>query len=212
MTTTTVYLDESGDLGFDFTKAKTSRHFLMTGFATLDPRAVQKAVKAVFRSMPKAQVKARHGVLHAVREDAATVRRLLTRLARLDGQVVVLRLNKQQAAASGADQHAIYIRLANLAVAELTNVATSEEAGAVRLVASRRETNRLLNEHFRADVAAAADARGLDPQVDILRPSADKGLQAADFLSWSFFHEFEHGDATFSSLVRSLDLRVVDVA
>jgi hypothetical protein len=53
--TTTVYLDESGDLGFDFANARTSRHFPVAALASVDTKAIGKAVKKVFGAFTKAQ-------------------------------------------------------------------------------------------------------------------------------------------------------------
>ncbi|MDR1187326.1 MAG: DUF3800 domain-containing protein [Bifidobacteriaceae bacterium] len=46
--TTTVYLDESGDLGFDMSRGKTSRWFLVTALICSETKPVDKAVKKIF--------------------------------------------------------------------------------------------------------------------------------------------------------------------
>jgi hypothetical protein len=48
-----IYLDESGDLGFDFTKSKTTRHFVIT-LLVCDGRSVhvqfEKAVRRTLKN------------------------------------------------------------------------------------------------------------------------------------------------------------------
>lgn len=40
-----LYLDESGDLGFDFRKKKTSKFFIVTCLFTEDKKPIEKIVK-----------------------------------------------------------------------------------------------------------------------------------------------------------------------
>jgi hypothetical protein len=53
----TIYFDESGDLGFDFTKEGTSNYFIATFLISTNARPIISAVKKVFRSMSKSEMK-----------------------------------------------------------------------------------------------------------------------------------------------------------
>jgi hypothetical protein len=46
-----IYLDESGDLGFDFTKAKTSRKFMITLLVCHSQSAQRDIKKAIYRTL-----------------------------------------------------------------------------------------------------------------------------------------------------------------
>ena len=62
-----IFLDESGDLGFDFSKPKTSRYFIITCLLCVNKRPIEKIVKRLMRSF-SAKARARHdGVLHTTR-------------------------------------------------------------------------------------------------------------------------------------------------
>jgi hypothetical protein len=112
--TTTVYLDESGDLGFDFAKAQTSRYFVVAALVCDNPQPVAKAVKKVFAGFSKTQVKRSHGVLHAYKEDEATRRKLLRFVAALNVEIVVMWLDKRRAFTNLKDDpHALYSYLVN---------------------------------------------------------------------------------------------------
>ena len=47
-----IFMDESGDLGFDKSKARCSKNFLITFFFCDNPNPFEKIVKKTFLSMP----------------------------------------------------------------------------------------------------------------------------------------------------------------
>ena len=61
---TYIFLDESGDLGFDFRKKKTSHHFIVTILITGDKKGIEKLVKKIFHGFSKKEIRHHHGVLH----------------------------------------------------------------------------------------------------------------------------------------------------
>jgi hypothetical protein len=58
-----IFMDESGDLGFDFLKRGTTKHFLITFLFTNNKRPIEKCVKKVYSGLNKKYKKV--GVLHA---------------------------------------------------------------------------------------------------------------------------------------------------
>lgn len=48
-----IFMDESGDLGFDKSKARSSKNFLITFFFCDNPNPFEKIVKKTFLSMPQ---------------------------------------------------------------------------------------------------------------------------------------------------------------
>jgi hypothetical protein len=93
-----IYADESGDMGFDFTKGGTSSHFSIA-FLMLNERerrTVSSLVRKVFLSLPRATKRKNSGVLHAHYEKASTVAKLLTGLAQKDVKIASIRLDKRR--------------------------------------------------------------------------------------------------------------------
>ncbi|MCL2316991.1 MAG: DUF3800 domain-containing protein [Actinomycetia bacterium] len=204
---TTVYLDESGDLGFDFSKPRTSRYFVVTALVCDDPRLVARAVKKVFAGFTQTQVRRSHGVLHAYKEDDRTRRKLLGLLAGLDVRVVVMWFDKRRTFTDLTDDaHGLYSYLVNVLLDHALGSSWAVPASRrpVRLVASRRETKRLLNEQFVTYLREHVRHTDVDLTVEIADPSAEKGLQAADCLAWSFFRKFEYGDPRYAQIVASV--------
>ena len=63
-----IYMDESGDLGFDFQRRRTSKFFVITLLFVKKRCPVEKIVRKVFDSLPK-KVRQRHpGPLHCTHE------------------------------------------------------------------------------------------------------------------------------------------------
>lgn len=71
-----IFIDESGNLGFEFNKKGTSSYFLITFLFTTNKRAVEKCVKKVHAGLRKKYKKV--GILHAYREEPITRKRLLS--------------------------------------------------------------------------------------------------------------------------------------
>jgi hypothetical protein len=202
--TTTVYLDESGDLGFDFAKAKTSRYFVVAALVCSDLKPVAKAVAKVLASFSKAEARRHRGALHAFREKDVTVRRALRELSGLQITCVALAVDKR-ALAVGArrDPHALSNSLVELLLTRAIFAAGVAEGGRVGLVASRRETKASLNERFVSHLSETVASRlRISLGVTLTRAEADKGLQAADIVSWSAFQRYGHGNPTYIEMIQ----------
>lgn len=46
-----IFLDESGDLGFNFTKSKTSKYFIITLLFVENKDPIEKSVNKIFKSL-----------------------------------------------------------------------------------------------------------------------------------------------------------------
>jgi len=75
----------------------------------------------------------------------------------------------------------------------------------ITFIASRRETNKFLNENFQQYLASQVVVNHeIDFEVVVKTPHEEKGLQAVDFASWSIFRRQEHGDETYYNLIRDI--------
>jgi hypothetical protein len=197
------YLDESGDLGFDFSKKKTSRYFVVAILLCQDPKPVSKVVKSIFSGFNKTEIRNHHGVLHAFKERPETRRRLLRGLSDSNVSILIIRLDKYQVYSQLPDEsHVLYNYVANVLFDRLITKELVPLNEPIQLIASRRETNRFLNEGFRSDIQNSIRERhGIEVEIEIKAPSQAKGLQAVDCLAWSFFRKYEHSDDSYAELV-----------
>ena len=71
----------------------------------------------------------------------------------------------------------------------------------IELIASRRETNKFLNENFKDYLRRQVKSihKGTI-QISIKTPAEEKCLQATDFLSWAFFRKYEKGDDSYYNI------------
>jgi len=200
---TIVFLDESGDLGFDLTKTATSRFFVVAALACQDSKPIDRVVKKIFTGFTKTQIKSRHGMLHASKEDRKTNERLLRGLAILDISVIVIHLDKTRIYTPiENEKHLLYNNIVNILLDRLVGLRVVPVDQPLQAIASQRETSSILNQNFRSYITLNDKQRiGPQTEVTIAPPSTFKGLQAADCISWSFFQKYEHGDPFFADLL-----------
>ena len=73
----------------------------------------------------------------------------------------------------------------------------------VELIASRKETNRFLNENFKEYLRSKVKgSHGIDIKVEVRTSHEEKGLQAVDFASWAIFRKWEFGDESYYDIIR----------
>jgi undecaprenyl pyrophosphate synthase len=202
-----IFFDESGDLGFDFSKQKTSRYFLVT-FLFLEnnqKRSLEKITKKVFSQLTPNQKKTHCGVFHAIKEKVSTRKKILKMLenkkikvfsAYLDKKKLFARLNNEE------------VFIYNLAVNFLLNKIFSQnflpQDEKIIFVASKRETNKFLNKNFKAYLKQEVEQNHrLNIEIEIKVPSEEKCLQLVDTLSWSLFRAKEHLDDSYKKLFLS---------
>lgn len=76
--------------------------------------------------------------------------------------------------------------------------------GKIHLVASRKETNRFLNQNFHDYLKSQVKgSHKLNIDVSIKTPFEEKSLQAVDFVSWSIFRKQEYSDETYYNLIKN---------
>jgi hypothetical protein len=96
--------DESGDLGFDFTKKGTSRCFCIAFVTCSGKRKLEKIVKRVFSDFSRQRIKHRSGILHAYDETPRTNHLIIKRLKETDAQAFVIKVDKSKIVRRDVDE------------------------------------------------------------------------------------------------------------
>lgn len=202
----TVYMDESGDLGFDFTKTKTSRYFVVSFIFTSHPRQLNKIVNNIFSDFKKLEVKNHHGVLHCYKEKPTTRLRLLNALVKTDSTILTLKLDKTKVYTRLQDEkHVLYNYVVNILLDCMISKKLVPLDQPIRFVASKRETSKFLNQNFTNYIQAqTVNNHKIDIATTIIKPSQEKGLQAVDFVVWSYFRKYEHGDSSYADVMQAI--------
>lgn len=199
-----IFLDESGDLGFDFTKKKTSKYFVITFLFAENKSPIERVIRKIFKNFTKKEIKNHHGVLHCYKEKPKIRQLVLKSIKEKDVSIISIYLNKKKVYTKLQDEkHVLYNYVTNILIDRVYTkklIPTDEQ---IKLIASRRETNKFLNQNFCNYIKnQVQNNHKLDIKVEIKKPHEEKCLQAVDFVCWAIFRKIEHGDGSYVDLIK----------
>lgn len=200
-----IFLDESGDLGFDFKKKRTSKFFVITILFVEQKRSVEKLIRKVHAGLRK-KYKIRTSALHAAKEEPVNITRICRGLVDKNCKLMTIYLDKTKVYTRLRDEkHILYNYIVNILLDRIMNRRLISKQDGVTLVASRRETNKFLNENFRDYLSRQVKSNhNTEFRVEIKTPAEEKCLQAADIASWSIFRKYEYGDDSYYQTLKSI--------
>jgi hypothetical protein len=200
-----IFLDESGNLGFDFKKKKTTKFFVITFLFIKNKKSIENIIKKVFRGLTKQELKHHPGVLHCYKEKPKTRLRLLNYLREKDISIISIYLNKQRVYTQlQEEKHILYNYVANILLDRVYTKNLIPTTETVHLIASRRETNKFLNQNFKDYLHRQVSSNHkINLQIDIKTPSEEKSLQIVDFICWSIFRKKEFEDESYYNLIKN---------
>ncbi len=199
------YLDESGDLGFDFVNRKPSRYFTVCVLAVKgaeNDRALSKVVQAVLRRKVFPKYRSGNLELKGSLIPIETKKYFFRKLSSVHFSLHFVTLDKRTACAGlFAEKERLYNYIARLA---LEKVNFSDAAVRVIMTVDKlkprqgvRAFNTYVLQHLKARI---------DPLVplDIFHMASQEspGLQATDMFSWGVFRKYERGDTDWYSVFR----------
>lgn len=198
-----LFMDESGCLGFDFNKKKTSKWFVVTFLFSSSKRPLEKIVKKVHGGLRK-QLHKHSGVLHCNNEKPATRKHLLKLLNEKDCSIMAIYLNKRKVYTRLQDEkHVLYNYVTNILLDRIFSKCFVPETKKITLIASKRETNKFLNDNFAGYLNRKVNhEHNIELKVEIKTPAAEKSLQIVDFVSWAIFRKYEYGDDSYYNLIK----------
>lgn len=200
-----IFLDESGDLGFDNNK-NNSKYFIITALFISDKKLLEKLIKKIHSALRKKIKAIGGGVLHSVKEKPITRKRLLTKLLKLNLNIMTIYLDKSKVYTDlQNEKHILYNYITNILVDRIFSKRLIDKNKPIVLVASKRETNKFLNLNFEDYIKnIIKNNHKLDIDVQIKTPSEEKSLQAVDFISWSIFRKYEFNDLEYYKIIKKL--------
>lgn len=199
-----IFMDESGDLGFDFSKKGTSKFFIVTFLFTTDRRSLEKVVKKTFRSLPTKVQKTHTGCLHANKEKPSTITKLLTLLNQQEISILTIYLNKKKVYTKLQDEkHILYNYVTNILLDRIYTKKLIPTNASIELIASQRETNKFLNTNFQNYLTTQVkNNHKLDLSITIKPSRSDKCLQVVDFACWAIYRKIQHQDNHYAFLLK----------
>ena len=198
-----IFLDESGDLGFDFEKKRTTKYFVVTFLFINEKRPIEKIIKSIHRGLRK-NYRIRTGVLHAHKEEPITCSRFCKKIIKKDCKIMTIYLNKLKVYTRLQDEKQIlYNYVTNILLDRIITKKLVDKTKKIHLIASRRETNKFLNENFTNYLTnQARNNYRVDIKIEVKTPYEEKGLQAVDFISWAIFRKYEYGDDSYYNIIK----------
>lgn len=199
-----LFLDESGDLGFN-PKKKNSKFFIITIIFTSDKKPLEKIVKRTHATLRKKVKRLSGGVLHSYKENPLTRRRLLKLISKQNFKIMTICLNKSKVHTKLQDEkHVLYNYVTNILLDRIMSKKYLQNREAV-LIVEKRETNKFLNDNFKSYIEDQLKNKHRTlVNIEIRTPSQEKALQAVDFVSWAIFRKYETGDSSYYQIIKEI--------
>ena len=123
-----------------------------------------------------------------------------------DLAIMVIRLNKKKVYAKLQNEKVLlYNYTTNILLDRIINRKLMPDDEDIRLVASRRETNKFMNENFKNYLDSQTNSKHkINLKSEIKTPSEEKGLQVVDFISWAIFQKYENFDESYYNIIKDL--------
>jgi hypothetical protein len=195
-----IYLDESGDLGFDFKKPKTTRKLVITLLVCEDQEANKQFQKAVWRTLKKLNRKKRKTrIIEELKGTTTTLKTKRYFFRQLKGSrwyIYALVLNKERVLPELRTKKVkprLYNFIARTLIERLPlrNTYTN-----VRLVVDRSKNREEIwdfNQYVQSQIEALLPLN-TDFAIEHLTSKESAGLQAVDLFCWGIFRKREFGD------------------
>lgn len=202
-----IYLDESGDLGFDFSKAKTTRKFVITLLVCEDQntnRQLQKAISRTLKRLNRRKSKTRRvSELKGTNTDLKIKKYFLKQIKVSGCQLYTVVLNKSRVnSALKGKKDKLYNFLARFVIEKLP---LGEVSANVKLVVDRsknREEIRDFNHYVENYIQGHLPLNtGLD--IEHLTSQENVVSQAVDLFCWGIARKYERNDTKWYDQFRS---------
>jgi hypothetical protein len=203
---TYIFLDESGDLGFNLNKSGTSENFIITFFVIKNKKPFDNIVKKTLAKMNKVERKSIQGVLHSYKLLPRRRKKLLKSILEYDFKLMVIRLNKSKVYTHlHNEKQVVYNYITNILLNRILDKKLIDTDQKVHLIASRRETNKFLNSNFKNYLKNKAQKNhSIDIDINIALSNQEKCLQIVDLISWSYFRHIEHKDSSYYNIIKEM--------
>lgn len=203
-----IYMDESGDLWFDFSKSKTSKYFVITFLLLEDPKPWEKIIKKFISWLSKNHKKRFGWVIHFHHEEPRDRIKVLSQISHIKASVMCIYLDKSKVYTRLQDEkHILYNYITNILIDRIINkkLLTNHE---INLIVSKRETNKFLNENFcnyiKNQTSKQENKVNINISIEPYNKSNSKCLQLVDAICWSIFRKFEHQDDSYYQYIKNL--------
>ena len=196
-----IYMDESGDLGFNG-KEWASKYFIITFLISKnekDPEIVMKNVRKWFLWK---KVKMKWTFFHSNKESKQAVKRALDLASRRDFYIIAAIIDKSKVFWKKSGTHAIYNSIVVSLLEQCEKRWYLNSNDYYHFIASRRETNKMINENFKKDLKLAV-SNLIKMDISIVLPWMSKWLELVDTVSFAVYQKYEFWDLDLYSVIKN---------
>lgn len=202
-----LYLDESGDLGFDFVNKRPSNYFTITILAVSGLSRNRAIIKAATKTL-KRKLNHRRSRKRIVQELKATrttldiKKYLYKQLENVNFGIYSVTLNKRRVYQTLAEKKShVYNYISRLVLDEIPFKSAS---GRVYLIIDKSKSLSEVKE-FNKYIIKQLEGK-LDPSVPLdinhFQSRENKGIQVADMFCWGFFRKYERRDLSWYNVFK----------
>lgn len=198
-----IFLDESGDLGFDLSKKGASKHFLITVMITREPKRIANCIRRIKESALQKKYK-RVPEIKFNNSPGAFRKRIIKKLAQQDISILSFALNKSKIAAHLHDKKdKVYNYITGLLLDKILNSARPDEN--LTMTVDKVKVGKIQIEDFNFYLGLKLYlAKQGKRQLQVIHEDSQRNrcLQAVDFISGSIFRKYEFGDLDLYGLMK----------
>ncbi|MCD6093667.1 MAG: DUF3800 domain-containing protein [Candidatus Omnitrophica bacterium] len=199
-----IYLDESGDLGFNFKKKGTSKHFLITVLLTREPKKIANCIKHLkedalqkkYKKIPEIKFNNSPEVFR---------KRVLRKLSQQEIFIFAFCLNKIKVVSKLHDKKdKVYNYIAGLLFDKILNTVNPGED--LIMTVDKVKVGKIQIEDFNFYLELKLFLAGqAKRKLEVIHVDSQKNrcIQAVDFISGSIFRKYEFQSLGFYNLIKS---------
>jgi len=196
-----LYLDESGDLGFDFFSRKPSRYFCVTVLAVRGVESNRRLIQAVKKTIKRKLPAGRYEMKGS--KDSVAVREYFYKLVTdIPFELYSITLNKRRVYERLAKQKS---RVYNFMSKNVIDKIPIENASTRLQVIIDKSKSRSEIRDFNEYIIGNIQGR-LDPQIPLgiyhWSSVENAGLQAVDVFSWGIYRKYEKNDCQWFNIFK----------
>ncbi len=193
-----VYLDESGDVGFNF-RSGSSRHLIITLLIVDEKFRADRCLKRIRKKKLKKSIKQ----LPELKFNNSTDwirKKVLQCIKDVDPDIAYIVLKKKTIynyLRPYPSSNKLYNYIAGLLIEEVIPT----YRGIIKIIIDKRFSKRVIQEDFEQYLLYKLD---YPMNVHIIPENSqnDRGLQAVDFVSGAIFRKYESGDTTYYDIIK----------
>ena len=201
-----LYLDESGDLGFDFVSRQPSNYFTVSVLAVKGDeqnQAIANAVKLILRRKLKALRGADSGELKGSKVELPIKRYFYRKLEAVDFKIYAITLDKRRAFQYLVEDKAkVYNYISRLVLDRITFEDTRVRVILTVDKSKSKPEIQDFNEYLIAHVKSRMDPK-IPLEIFHRRSHETLQLQAADLFAWGILRKYERDDREWFDVFRN---------